>query len=154
VALTLLEIAEDGGRKFALIHFSDASSLKADLFLPGGLGQGKYSPESKMEAAQTFLGGGTNFDTPMWQAVSLIERQGFEHADIVFITDGECCISEKFLEKLRTAQAEHRFTITGILLDQGEPGMKFSLQEFCQNIYRTSDLLGDDIVRKLVAARV
>lgn len=154
VALTLLEIAEDGGRKFALIHFSDASSLKGDLFLPGGLGQGKYSPESKMEAAQTFLGGGTNFDTPMWQAVSLIERQGFEHADIVFITDGECCISEKFLEKLRTAQAEHRFTITGILLDQGEPGMKFSLQEFCQNIYRTSDLLGDDIVRKLVAARV
>ena len=55
VALTLLEIAEDGGRKFALIHFSDASSLKADLFLPGGLGQGKYSPESKMEAAQTVL---------------------------------------------------------------------------------------------------
>lgn len=59
----------------------------------------------------------------------------------------------KYLEELRAAQAEHCFTITGILLDQGDPGMKFSLQEFCQNIYRTSELLGDDIVRKLVTAR-
>lgn len=154
VALALLEIAEDGGRKFALIHFSSANSLKVDLFLPSGLGRGKYSPESKMKAAETFLGGGTNFEAPMWQAVDLIERQGFENADIVFITDGECRISEKYLEELRTAQTEHRFTVTGILLDQGDPGMDFSLQEFCQDIYRTSELLGDDIVRRLVSARV
>lgn len=153
VALTLLEIAEDGGRRFALIHFSDASSLKVDLFLPSGLGQGWYSPESKMKAAETFLGGGTNFEAPMRQAVDLIERQGFENADIVFITDGKCRISEKYLEELRTAQAAHHFTVTGILLDQDDPGMEFSLREFCQRIYRTSELTGDQIVQGLVGDR-
>ncbi len=32
--------------------------------------------------------------------------------------------------------------------------MEFSLTPFCQNIYRTSELLGDEIVRELVARRV
>ena len=32
--------------------------------------------------------------------------------------------------------------------------MTFSLQTFCQNIYRTSKSLGDEIVRELVSSRV
>ena len=47
-----------------------------------------------------------------------------------------------------------RFTITGILLDQGNAGMDFSLKPFCQNIYRTSELTGEAIVRELVNGRV
>ena len=61
---------------------------------------------------------------------------------------------EDYLEELRREQAAHRFTVTGVLLDQGTPGMDFSLKAFCQDIYRTSQLLGDDIVRELVSKRV
>ena len=61
---------------------------------------------------------------------------------------------EDFLEELRKEQAERRFTITGVLLDSGNPGMEFSLKAFCQNIYRPSELTGEDIVRELVSARV
>ncbi len=32
--------------------------------------------------------------------------------------------------------------------------MAFSLKQFCQNTYRTSELAGDDIVRELVSKRV
>lgn len=46
------------------------------------------------------------------------------------------------------------FEITGILLDKGNPDMDFSLKEFCQDIYRTSQLLEDDIVWELVTKRV
>lgn len=60
VAMTLLEIAADGGRKFALIHFSGRDSFKVDLFLPG-----EYTAADKLAAAETFLGGGTNFVTPL-----------------------------------------------------------------------------------------
>lgn len=35
VAMTLLEIASDGGRKFALIHFSGSGSFLTHTFLPG-----------------------------------------------------------------------------------------------------------------------
>lgn len=149
VALTLLEIAADGGRSFALIHFAGSGAFKTDIFRPG-----KYTMEDKLSAAETFLNGGTNFETPMSEALRLMKEEGFGNADIVFVTDGECELSQKYLDGLSQEQAAHRFKVTGILLDKDEPGMDFSLKAFCQDIYRTSQLLGDDIVRELVTKRV
>ena len=149
VALTLLEIAAGGGRNFALIHFSDPGDFKTDLFRPGA-----YTIEDKIAAAEMFLNGGTDFETPMREALRLMKEDSFENADIVFVSDGECEMPEPFLEELRQEQAERRFTITGVLLDSGSPGMDFSLKEFCQNIYRTSQLAGEDIVREVVGKRV
>ena len=90
----------------------------------------------------------------MREALRLMEQEGFENADVVFITDGECALPDTFREKLAKEQAARRFTVTGVLLDQGSPGMDFSLRAFCQNIYRTSELVGDEIVRRLVDQRV
>ena len=149
VALTLLEIAESDGRKFALVHFSGPGSFKTDVFLPK-----QYSMEDKIRAAETFLDGGTNFRTPLDEALRLMEEDGFENADIVFITDGECELSESYIEALRKVQTERRFTVTGVLLDQDDAGMDFSLKSFCQNIYRTSELTGEQVVQGLIAARV
>lgn len=149
VALTLLDIAADSGRKFALIHFSGPGSIQTDVFLPG-----QYGVEEKLRTAETFLDGGTDFATPMNEALWLMEGQGFENADVVFITDGECKLSDAYIKGLQAKQAEHRFTITGVLLDKAKPGMEFSLKAFCLNIYRTSELLGDEIVRNLVNQRV
>ena len=149
VALTLLEIAGSNGRSFALVHFSDRDSFQTDVFRPGA-----YTAADKMAAAECFFGGGTNFETPMREALRLMEQEGFENADVVFITDGECALPDTFREKLAKEQAARRFTVTGVLLDQGSPGMDFSLRAFCQNIYRTSELVGDEIVRRLVDQRV
>ena len=107
-----------------------------------------------MRAAETFLDGGTNFQTPMTKAVQLMKEDSFENADIVFITDGECLLSEDYQDELHQEQVAHQFTVTGVLLDKGRPGMDFSLRPFCQNVYRTSELLGDEIVRELVTKRV
>ena len=148
VALTLLEIAAENGRSFALIHFSGPGSLKTDLFRPG-----EYTVADKLSAAQTFLDGGTDFETPMTKAIDLMEHAGFENADIVFITDGECAMSEAYLEQLRLSQQLHHFSITGILLDDGYSGMDFSLKDFCQDIFRTSELMGDEIVTQLLNNR-
>ena len=148
VALTLLEIAADSGRCFALIHFSGPGSFKTEVFRPGG-----YAMAEKVEAAETFLGGGTDFQTPVNDALRLMDEEDLENADIVFITDGECALPDAYVERLRTEQANRRFTVTGVLLDKGTPGMAFSLESFCQNIYRTSELLGDEIVREIVAGR-
>lgn len=148
VAMTLLDIAAENRRKFALIHFADSSSCKVDIFLPG-----QYSVQDKINAAETFLGGGTNFKQPLDEAIQLMGT-GFENADIVFLTDGLCELPEGYLEKLHKEQAARKFTVTGILLDAGSPGMDFSLTPFCQKIYRTSELAGDEIVRSMVSQRV
>ena len=149
VALTLLEIAAGGGRSFALVHFSDRDSFKTDIFRPGA-----YTAADKMAAAELFLGGGTNFETPMREALRLMEQEGFGNADVVFITDGAYALPDTFQKELAKEQAARRFTVTGVLLDQGSPGMDFSLRAFCQRIYRTSELVGDEIVRQLVMQRV
>ena len=149
VALTLLEIAESEGRKFALIHFSGPSSFKTDVFLPR-----QYCMEDKIRAAETLLDGGTDFRTPLEEALRLMKEDGFENADIVFVTDGECELSESYIEELRAVQAEYRYTVTGVLLDQDDAGMDFSLKSFCQNIYRTSELTGEQVVQGLVSNRV
>ena len=149
VALTLLEIAADSGHNFALIHFAGGGHFKTDLFRLG-----KYTMQDKLSAAETFLNGGTSFQTPMEEALRLMKEEGFDNADIVLITDGECELPEEYRKELQGEQAAHRFTVTGVLLDKGSPGMAFSLKAFCQNIYRTSELLGDDIVRELVTKRV
>ena len=148
VALTLLEIAEDGRRNFALIHFSRKNCLNVQVFRPG-----EYSTADKMRAAGTFLGGGTDFQSPINAALDLMEK-GFENADVVFITDGRCSLPEDYTAFLHQRQSAYRFTVTGILLDTSRPGMEFSLERFCQKIYRTSQLLGDDIVRELIGQRI
>ena len=149
VALTLLDIAESEGRKFALIHFSGPGRFQTDRFLPK-----QTTVEDKLRAAETFLDGGTDFRTPLNEALRLMQEEGFDNADIVFITDGECLLPEEYISNLQKEQSARRFTITGILLDQGNAGMDFSLKPFCQNIYRTSELTGEAIVRELVNGRV
>ncbi len=148
VAMTLLDIAAENRRKFALIHFAGSSECKLDIFLPG-----QYSMQDKMNAAETFLGGGTNFKRPLGEAIQLMDA-GFENADIVFLTDGLCELPEDYLATLHKEQTARKFTVTGILLDAGNPGMDFSLTPFCQKIYRTSELAGDEIVRSVISQRV
>lgn len=149
VALALLDIAAGNGRKFALIHFASYDSCRVDVFLPG-----QYTIEDKMNAAEVFLGGGTNFERPMQEAIGLMENEGFENADIVFITDGECALSEEYLEALHRDQAERKFKVTGVLLDTKEMVSGFSLEPFCQQIYRTSQFVEEDIVQNIISQRI
>lgn len=141
VAMTLLEIAAESRRRFALIHFAGSSSCQVDIFRPG-----EYTLEDKLSAAETFLGGGTNFERPTREAIRLMDTEGFEKADVVFITDGECELSATCQQELQVAQAAHHFTVTGILLDEGQADMDFILKPFCQKIYRTSELTSDALV--------
>lgn len=102
VAMTLLEIAAESHRSFALIHFAGSSSCQVDIFRPG-----EYTLEDKLSAAETFLGGGTNFERPIREAIRLMESEGFEKADVVFITDGECALSDACRQELQAAQAAY-----------------------------------------------
>ena len=83
-----------------------------------------------------------------------MREDGFENADIAFITDGECSLPGTCVEMLQKAQSELRFTVTGILLDEGNAGMDFSLKPFCQKIYRTSELTDNAVVQSVIGLLV
>ena len=90
----------------------------------------------------------------MQEAIGLMENKGFENADIVFITDGECVLSDEYLSVLHREQAERKFKVTGILLDTKEMISDFSLEPFCQQIYRTSQIDEVEIVQSIISQRV
>ena len=110
--------------------------------------------EDKIRAAETFLNGGTDYRTPLDEALRLMREEGFENADVVFITDGECELPAEYCDVLRKEQIERRFTITGILLDLDAAGMEFSLKTFCQNIFRTSQFREDEVAAKIIMDRI
>ena len=149
IALTLLDAAMRGGRKLALIHFASSGKFKTDVFKPG-----EYSAEDVYASAETFLGGGTNFETPVNEALRLMEYEGFENADIVFTTDGVCSLSKELTNALADKKAELKFKITGVLLDMESPGMEFSLTPFCDDVYRTSELTQNEIATVIITAMI
>lgn len=73
---------------------------------------------------------------------------------MVFVTDGACRLPEPFTEELRQEQIARGFQITGVLLDQDSGGFDFSLQEFCGEVYRTSQLSRDQIAQQIVVNRI
>lgn len=149
VALALLDIAMQGNRRFAMIHFAGVGHFQTDLFLPG-----QYNREDVFRAIETFLNGNTDYATPLQEALRLMEQEGFENADMVFITDGACALPEKFLTQMKEQQAQRKFHITGVLLDQNAAGFSFSLEPFCTEILRTSQLTQENIAQRLLEQRV
>ena len=149
VAYALLDVTGFHRRNFALIHFSDEDDFRTDIFRPG-----QYAPEDVLSSASTFLNGGTDYETPLREAFRLMETGEFRQADVVFITDGECRVSEPFVQELRKKKAAMGFTITGILMDQATPGMKFTLAPFCDEIYRISELGGQQVAERLLSNRI
>jgi uncharacterized protein with von Willebrand factor type A (vWA) domain len=149
VALALLDIAMRDSRKFALIRFSGLGSFKTHVFVPGG-----YDANDVLNAAESYFNGGTDFETPLKEAVKLMEKDGFEKADIVFATDGICSCSAEFLTKFKETEAARGFTVTGILLDAESPGMVSGIEKFCESILRVSELSRERIAEVLIVKSI
>ena len=141
LALAVQDICAHEGRKYALIHFSGKDLFRTDLFLPG-----QYTSEDLLSAAEHFFDGGTDFETPIREALRLINEDAFENADILFITDGEDTISDELAEQLQNAIQDARCSVVGLLLDADSPGMEFSMEKFCERIYRASEMYDKDDV--------
>jgi len=146
VALVLLEYASQNGRSCAMVRFASDEQPTAHIFT-----KGKYTTNDVFDFAESFLGGGTNFEAPLKKAVTLIENQGFENADVMFITDGECSISNEFAENFCDKRSQLNFKVTGIVIGTDE----FSLEPFCEKVYRldqtkTSDNIATDIITSFV----
>jgi uncharacterized protein with von Willebrand factor type A (vWA) domain len=137
VSLALAEVARFQKRGFAWIHFGAAYSPLSVEQAPAG----KVTPELMFQIAETFLdASGTNFETPLRKALEIIEEQEFRHADIVFITDGECAVSDEFLESLREAKRKREFQVVGVLINIGGSCSEASLAEFADQLVTVDQL--------------
>ena len=146
MALVLAEAAHRNRRSCAVIRFASATQVEAHVFRTG-----QYSVEDVFAMCESFFDGGTEYTAPLDRAMTLIEEEGFTNADVVMLTDGECCVPEAFVERFGEKKKALRFTVTGILIDEGAPGMMLGLVPFCDAVYRTSEMTKEQIVRNLIA---
>lgn len=118
VALTLMDIARRQRRLFRAVMFSSGEGALRVLDLNR---ERRYQPELRkvVEMAEYFPGGGTEFERPIDAAVGLLRDRKLKRGDIVIITDGECQVSDAWLERLDEVKRELKFTIFAVLIDVG-----------------------------------
>lgn len=139
LALAVQDICAHEGRKYALIHFSGADKMRTDRFLPG-----QYTADDLLSAAEHFFDGGTDFETPLREALRLINEEEFENADILFITDGRCAVSDGLAGQMQEAIQNARCTVICLLLDADSPGVMCGVERFSERLLRLSDMTKGD----------
>lgn len=143
----VLEIAQMQKRDFAFIAY--ASNANDPIVIK----KGEVSPDKVITICEEFIDGGTNFECALNKALELIKDSTFKNSDILFITDGDCSISDSFKKKFKQIKEEKEFACKGILVDMGRwRSSDSTLKEFCDDVVRISDVAdltsGDSEVNK------
>ena len=83
----------------------------------------------------------TDFQSPLEKAIELIKDSTFKNSDIIFITDGDCYLSEAFCRKFKQIKEDKDFRTLGVLVNIGGYHVSdASLKEFCDSITLVSNI--------------
>ncbi|MGW6589576.1 VWA domain-containing protein [Streptomyces globisporus] len=140
-ALALLDQARHAGRDFVGILFSAADKVRVFRF-PAGRPTGI---DQVLDFAETFLGGGTSYQTPLTAARELLEEEFDEAAtvrgDIVMITDDECGVTEEWMRGWKDARRRLGFRVFGLAVGAPRAADAGSvLDALCDNLRSIEDL--------------
>ncbi|MBT3151590.1 VWA domain-containing protein [Streptomyces sp. CHD11] len=140
-ALALLDQARHAGRDFVGILFSAADRLQVFRF-PGDR---PADITDVLDFAETFLGGGTDFQRPLSTAVEILEEEFDDTArgrgDIVMITDDACEVTETWVRGWNDARHRLGFRLFGVAIatpEATDPGSV--LESLCDNLRTVDDL--------------
>lgn len=139
VMMGILEIARLQKRDVRVIHFSSGTSkgrLKYHQF--------NYKDPSHIheiiDMVEYFEGGGTEFQPPLDLARDFIEKaEGYDKADIIFITDGESAVKDSFIKDFNEFKKTTGTQVYSILINSGQ-NSDSTLKEFSDKIVKCSEL--------------
>ncbi|MGC0375516.1 VWA domain-containing protein [Streptomyces sp. SAI-229] len=140
-ALALLDQARAAGRDFVGILFSGPGRLQVFRF-PAD----EPAPvERTVDFAETFLGGGTSYQTPLSAAAELLEAEFDDTArmrgDIVMITDDDCGVTEQWTRAWNETRHRLGFRVFGLVIGAPRAAAADSVMEaLCDNLRLIEDL--------------
>lgn len=135
VAMALLHVAQRQKRRFFMIHY-DANVTRTDEFF------GKADPLEIIDAISHYTGGGTEFEEPLNMAFQMIHKgkdNGYKKADIVFITDGQATVSDKFLEVFNMGKKIANFQVISVVIDYHDDSTVRSFSDKVIHVNRGQD---------------
>jgi uncharacterized protein with von Willebrand factor type A (vWA) domain len=140
-ALALLDQARQAGRDFVGILFSAADKIQVFRF-PGDQ---PADTARVIDFAETFLGGGTSYQTPLSAAGELLREEfddaGRARGDIVMLTDDDCGVTPEWMRSWNEAKHLLGFRVFGVAI--GAPRVADSdsiLDALCDNLRSIEDL--------------
>lgn len=125
--LSLAHYAKLQKRSFGWILFD--YGVRKSMTYPSG----QMTPQQMLELAESRAGGGTDFEAPLRKALEMIQKEGLKRADICFITDGECAVSDEFVRWLRKVKKELEVNIYAVLCDVGSSSIA-TIRQFADKV--------------------
>ncbi len=143
VTLAMLDIATRQKRNFRAIHFGSKKDPLTVMDFPKN--EAKDRRIEKIEQlAEYFIGGGTDFEKPLQEAIYSLERDDKQRGDIVFITDGDCVVSSRWLTEFKRMKEDLEVTVFSILVDMGI-NTPATVKEFSDKVTTVSRLTSDEM---------
>ncbi|MGC8912841.1 MAG: VWA domain-containing protein [Thermoplasmata archaeon] len=140
VAISLLQIAMKEKRNLVVIHFGGPNDTLKIIEIDKN-DDNTTKLNKIIEVATYFLGGGTDFEKPLRTAIQKIE-QGYNKADIVFITDGECDVSDGFIDEFKGIKEKYHAKMISVVIN----GRSDTLEKISDRVITLRDIIkdGDD----------
>lgn len=142
VTLSLAHYAKIQKRSFGWIMF-DSRVQAAKTYSKGNI-----PAKEMLEIVESRAGGGTDFELPLKKAIEMIQKEGLKKADICFITDGECAVSDEFLREFKAVKKTLEINVVTVLCDAGSSADK-TVKEFSDRIEKASGFTAEEAEQKI-----
>ncbi len=129
LTLAIAQQAHTEKRPFGAVAFGNKSQLRQTL---------KPGPAEFLNWLNSFYNGGTDFETPLEAARDMVVKT-LPNADIIFITDGECGVSEEFTAQFKKDKEANNIKVIGVQIGEGNTDC---LKSFSDCTYRLSAARG------------
>jgi uncharacterized protein with von Willebrand factor type A (vWA) domain len=136
LAIALSEVAARRGQPASAVLFGHRTAPLWRVDFEGRRPQG----HEIVRLAETFFGGGTDFERPISAALELISERGEGGGQIIFISDGLCEVGERWRSRVLALRARRQVPILSFLVDIG-PCSEKAPASFSDRIVRWSELL-------------
>ena len=135
VALTLTILARRQNREYYIGIFD--TYIRREI----KSSDGPVSSEALVGMMSVHPMGGTNFESPLRKGLEIMKESAYNKADLVFVTDGECHISDQFLKEYHVVKDERNFRTLGIACASANPAI---LKKFCDRSLSVGNVLQAD----------
>jgi uncharacterized protein with von Willebrand factor type A (vWA) domain len=136
-ALAMYSIARKQKRDFSILLFN--TQVVKEVYIK----KGEHRTDDLISILTAGTNGGTSFEQPLSHAIELIRTEGHAYADIIFITDGICPVSNEFLKKYQeTKQKKQLEFSTYTIIIGGGKNEEAIAQKFSDSVTMLQDMIG------------
>jgi uncharacterized protein with von Willebrand factor type A (vWA) domain len=121
-ALAMFSIAKNTKRSFAIVLFN--YSIETVIYIE----KGEHKAEQLLSLLNHGVSGGTNFEKPLHHCLELLVNEEHKQADVIFVTDGICQLTESFKSEFNKTKKELEFSVYTILIGGGREEEKLVSQ--------------------------